>query len=168
MQRKIKFRYRIKTSALLATDDPAYGHYDEIFTKIYTLDEIMHGKVDADFKNEHETYEILSIDLSTGVPSGENKDEVDIFENDTVIKHIRSNKMIMLPFFVNWQKDIAGFNIHDKLNHWYEIVGNRHDSPNMIRDIQKEYNKIHMTGEDYRKMKRKIKLKLLKESQQDK
>ena len=164
----IKFRYRIKTSALLATDDPAYGFYDEIFTKIYTLDEIMHGKVNADFKNEHEIYEILSIDMSTGVPSGENKDEVDIFENDTVIKHIRSNKMIMLPFFIIWQKDIAGFNIHDKSNHWYEIIGNRHDSPDMIRDLQIKYNKIHITGEDYRKMKRRLKLKLLKESQQDK
>jgi len=156
MNRKIKFRFRIKTSAILATDDPAYGHYDEIVTKIYTLDEVMYRKIIDDFKDEYQTYKILSIDMSTGVPSGENKDEIDIFENDTVIKHIRSNKMIMLPFFVLWQKDIAGFNIRDKSNHWYEIIGNRHDSPNMIRDIQKEYNKIHMTGEDYRKMKRRL------------
>ena len=168
MKRKIKFRYRIKTSAILATDDPAYGHYDEIITKIYTLDEIMNGKINDDFKNEHVTYEILSIDMSTGVPSGENKDEIDIFEDDIVIKHIRSNKMIMLPFSVLWQKEIAGFNIHDKLNHWYEIIGNLHDSPNMIRDLNREYNKLHMTGEDYRKMKRKIKLKLIKEHQKDK
>jgi len=167
MKRKIKFRYRIKTSALLATDDPAYGHYDEIFTKIYTLDEIMYGKVNDNFKNEHETYEILSIDMSTQVPSGENKDEIDIFENDIVIKHIRSSKMIMLPFFVCWQKNIAGFNIHDKLNHWYEIIGNRHDSPHLLSDIYKEYNKIHMTGEDYRKMKRRFKLKALKKFQQE-
>jgi len=168
MKRKIKFRYRIKTSPVLATDDHAYGHYDEIFTKIYTLDEITNGKVNDDFNNEHETYKILSIDMSTRVPSGENKDGIDIFENDAVVKHIRSNKMIMLPFFVFWQKDIAGFNIHDKLNHWYEIVGNRHDSPNLISDLQIKYNKIHMTGEDYRKMKRKLKLKLLKEYQQEK
>lgn len=51
MKRKIKFRYRIKTSAILAKDDPAYGFYDEIFTKIYTLDEIMYGKVNNDFNN---------------------------------------------------------------------------------------------------------------------
>jgi len=168
MKRKIKFRFRIKTSAILATDDPAYGHYDEIVTKIYTLDEVMYRKIIDDFKSDYQTYKILSIDMSTRVPSGENKDEIDIFENDIVIKHIKSNKMIMLPFFVIWQNDVAGFNIHDKSNHWYEIIGNRHDNPKLMSEIYKKYNKTHMTCEDYRKMKRKLKLKLLKESQQEK
>lgn len=104
--REIKFRQRIKGKIKPQKDYWHYwGYIDGLFSgPIYT--------------SKGKSYQY------TGLREGKNRDGQEIYEGNTVRKHVR-NCSLTREFMVRWDHKQCGFNISRGYNHWYEVIGDK-------------------------------------------
>lgn len=157
----IKFRvYDEQTKKMWYTHPKEYTKYSPSikFEGIGTIpfDSIKRKQLDVsvEFKNNtihidfgssysHNSKYKRHVMINIGLKSGRNKDEDNIYAGDILVKHIKKSgdKVLTNPFVVQWQDDICGFNVHDKSNHWYEIIGNIHQTKNYKKLLSKPFVK---------------------------
>ena len=61
------------------------------------------------------------------------KNGAEIYEGDVIIKTATENSYVSAPFVVQWLEKQAGFNVAKGDHHYYEIIGNIYENPELLK-----------------------------------